>query len=51
MGTVMPVRKAQKDSGPVPVKGAVHGADGIQDGYTKGPARGYGKEFPVPGTL
>ena len=51
MGTVMPVCNALKDSGPVPVKGAVHGADGIHDGCTKGPARGYGRVFPVPGTL
>ena len=36
-----------KDSGPVPVNGAVHGADGIHDGCTKGFARGYGREFPV----
>jgi len=50
-GTVMPVRNALKDSGPVPVKGAVHGADGVHDGCTKRPARGYGREFPVPGTL
>ena len=28
-----------------------HGADGIDDGCTKGPARGYGSEFPVPGIL
>ena len=47
----MPVRNALKDSGPVPVKGAVHGADGIDAGCTKGPARGYGGEFPIPGTL
>jgi len=40
VGTVMPVRNALKDSGPVPVKGAVHGADGIHAGCTKGPARG-----------
>ena len=39
-----------KDSGPVPVNGAVHGADGIYDGCIKG-ARGYGGEFPEPGTL
>ena len=51
MGTVMPVRNALKDSGPVPVNGAVHGADGIHDGCTKGFARGYGRVFPVPGTL
>jgi len=51
MGTVMPVRKAQKDSGPVSAKGAVHDADGIHDRCTKGFVRGYGSEFPVPGTL
>jgi len=28
-----------------------HGADGIDDGCTKGPARGYRREFSVPGTL
>ena len=50
VGTVMPVRNALKDSGPVPVNGAVHGADGIHYGCTKG-ARGYGSEFPIPGTL
>ena len=37
--------------GPVPVNGAVHGADGIDAGCTKGSARGYGGVFPVPGTL
>jgi len=37
-----------KDSAPVPVNVAVHGADGIRDGCTKGFARGYGREFPVP---
>ena len=46
-----PVRNALKDSGPVPVNGAVHGADGIHVGCTKGPARGYGRVFSVPGTL
>jgi len=51
MGAVMPVRNALKDSGPVPVNGAVHGADGVHVGCTKGPAHGYGREFPVPGTL
>ena len=50
VGTVMPVCNTLKDSGPVPVRGAVHGADGIHDGCTKG-ARGYGREFPVPGIL
>ena len=40
-----------KDSGPVPVKEVVHGADGIYAGCTKGFARGYGRVFPVPGTL
>ena len=49
MGTVMPVRNALKDSGPLPVKGAVHGADGVHAGCTKGFARGYGKARP--GTL
>jgi len=49
-GTVMPVRNALKDSGHVPVNGAVHGADGVHDGCTKG-ARGYGRVFSVPGTL
>ena len=39
-----------KGSGHVLVNGAVQGADGIHDGCTKG-ARGYGREFPVPGTL
>ena len=39
-----------KDSGPVHVNGAVHGADGIHYGCTKD-ARGYGRVFPVPGTL
>ena len=28
-----------------------HGADGIHDGCTKGPARGYGRVFPVPEIL
>jgi hypothetical protein len=51
MGTVMPVCNALKDSGPVPVKGGVHGADGVYDGCTKGPARGYRRVFPVLGTL
>jgi len=47
----MPVRNALKDSGPIPVNRAVHGADGIHDGCTKGSVRGYGRVFPVPGTL
>jgi len=51
VGTVMQVHYALKDSGPVPVKGAVQGADGVYDRCTKGFARGYGREFPVPGTL
>ena len=51
VGTVMPVWNALMDSGPVPVNGAVHGADGVYDGCIKGPARGYGGVFPVPGTL
>ena len=28
-----------------------HGTDGIDDGCTKGPARGYGREFSVLGIL
>ena len=28
-----------------------HGADGIHAGFIKGPARGYERVFPVPGTL
>ena len=51
IGTVMPVWNALKDSGPVSFNGAVHGADGIYDGCTKGFARGYRRIFPVPGTL
>lgn len=51
VGAVTPVRKALKDSGPVPVKGAVHGADGVYDGCTKGFACGYGRVLSVPGTL
>jgi len=47
----MPVRNALKDSGPVPVNGVIHGDDGVYDGCTKGFARGYGRIFPVPGTL
>ena len=47
----MQVHYALKDSGPVPVKGAVQGADGVYDRCTKGFARGYGREFPVPGTI
>ena len=51
MGAVMPVRNALKDSGPVPVNGAVHGADGIHNGCTKGFARGYGRVFSVSGII
>jgi len=47
----MPVRNALKDFGPVPVNGAVHGADGVYDGCTKGPARGYGRVLSVPGLI
>lgn len=39
---VMSVRNVLKDFAPVPVKGAVNGAEGIHDECTKGPACGYG---------
>jgi len=45
----MPVCNAPKDSGPVPVIGAVHGADGVHDGCIKGFVRGYGGSFPYLG--
>jgi len=45
----MPVRNALKDSGPVPVKGAVHGADGVHAGSQKDLRVDIGEYFPYLG--
>ena len=49
MGTVMSVWNVLKDSGPVPVKGAVHGADDVHAGCIKDLRVDMGENFPYPG--
>ena len=49
MGAVMPVWNALKDSGPVPVKGAVHGADDVHAGCIKDLHVDMGENLPCPG--